>query len=89
MAGNDAVLNDLIVRFALIERLVYNVTGSLIGESDDPAMVLGNVVEQLRAQFDPETATSADMREFLERATRQIENVERQLTEVAIPFAEH
>lgn len=89
MTDTNTILNDLLVRSAVMERLLFDVTGSLIAESHDPAEVFSNVIAQLRNHFDPEAAPSEEMRIFLDRAGGQIDRIEKILSAAAFPVSEH
>jgi hypothetical protein len=85
----NEMLNDLIVRLAVTERLLFDVTGSLIAESPEPEVTFTNVLAQLRSHFDPSGADSPGALEFHKRATEQVARVERQLKAAAFPVSEH
>lgn len=82
-------INELVVRFAVIEQLLINVAGAMSSEPDNPSAMVAAIINDLQAQFALEPDGNADMRAFKTNALRQVLRVGQRLQQVTEGGTQH
>lgn len=82
-------INELVVRFAVIEQLLINVAGAMSSETANPSAMVAAIINDLQAQFALEPDDNADMRAFKTNALRQVLRVGQRLQQVTGGGTQH
>ncbi len=72
-------LDDIVVRFAVIEQLVLNLVADMSAQSEKPAATIAQVISDLRTQFSDAGELDELGKAFVYRAQVQLDQTEARL----------
>lgn len=78
-----ARLDDIVVRFAVIEQLVLNHVADMSAQSEKPAATIARVISDLRTQFSDAGELDDLAKAFVYRAQVQLDQTEARLMRLA------